>query len=110
MSFSSIEQWIVIGVIAVGTFALRLSFVAWLGGREAPSWLTRTLRFIPPTVLAALTAPAVLGAGVSGTEDGGRLAYVLAACLALGVAWRTRSLLLPIGTGMAAMWALRAML
>jgi len=109
MSSSALTLGIVIGGVALGTFALRLSFIGWMDGREVPAWLSRTLRFVPPSVLAALTLPAVLNAGV-GDSMGGLIPPLLAAAIAVGVAWRTGHMLFPIGAGMVALWTLQALI
>ena len=109
MTRSTAELWLIIAAIAAGTFAMRLSFVAWMGRMGAPRWLTRTVRFIPPAVLAALITPAVLDFDAA-ASTGALAVPTAAAALALLVACRTRSLLLPIATGMAVLWVLRASL
>lgn len=108
MAHSSSCVWIVVGIMTIGTFALRLSFIGWLSGGAVPDRLRRTLRFIPPAVLAALILPALLGVGgeASWVERG---FPVIAALIAVVVAWRTRNMLLPIGAGMIALWTLRAL-
>ena len=109
MSHSSLYFWIVIGIIASGTFVLRLSFIGWMDARKVPAWLTRVLRFIPPAVLAALILPAVVGADADPSVVS-RMVPLIAAVIALGVAWRTENMLFPIGAGMTALWTLRALL
>jgi branched-subunit amino acid transport protein len=93
--------WIVIGVVGVGTYLLRSSFL-FVADRMAalPEHVRVPLGLIPPAVLAALVAPAVLrpeGAGV--VMIGPRS---LAAMLALGIALWTRSVLATIGVGLLA--------
>lgn len=106
MTLSQPVLWFVIGAITLGTFALRFSFVGWLSGRDAPPWLNRTLRFIPPALLSALIGPAVLNQG----SDGAWIAPVVATALAVLIAWRTKNMLVLIGVGMVALWVLEAVL
>lgn len=101
--------WVVILGIGVATFALRFSFI-YLFGRidEVPPRMRRILRYVPPAVLAALVAPALVtidpSVGVAGSLADPRLA---AGLLAGAVAWRTGNLFLTIAVGMVALWVLR---
>ncbi len=103
--------WLVILAAGVGTFALRLSFIALLGGREPPPTLAGALRFVPAAVLAALVVPAVVTLGL---DPEPALVYdpakVVAAAVAAVVAWRTESILATIAVGMVTLWALSAVL
>ena len=101
--------WLAILVIGVATFALRFSFI-YLFGRvdEVPPRVRRALRFVPPAVLAALVAPALVtidpDVGLAASLMDERLA---AGLVAGGVAWRTDNLFLTIAAGMGALWLLR---
>lgn len=104
--------WLVIVVAAVGTFALRLSFIALLGRVESvPPAVEGVLRFVPAAVLAALVVPAVVAVTA---DPAPRLAYepakVGAAAVAAVVAWRTESVLATIAVGMAVLWLLQYLL
>ncbi len=91
------------------TFLIRLSFIAF--GHRLPDdpRLTAVLRYVPPAILGALIAPEIflLGGAINPPPDNPRL---WAAVVALAVAWRTRSVLATIAAGMAALWALQAMI
>jgi branched-subunit amino acid transport protein len=105
---AEIAIWGVIAALGAATFATRLSFIALFARTELPHWLRGALYYVPPAILAAIVAPQLLsGTGQNMALDAPR---VLAALLALGVAWRTRSTLLTIVLGMAALWGLRAIL
>lgn len=98
--------WVALLAMALVTYALRASFLL-LGERlRLPRGLERALVFVPAAVLAAIAVPAVL-AGEGGGPDLPRLA---AATVAVGVAWRTKSLAGTIATGMVVLWTLRAVL
>jgi len=103
-------SWLpVLAVAGLVTFAIRLSFIALLGRVEVPPLLTRALRFVPAAVLSAIIVPELV------VRDGApdlRLGNprLLAGLLAALVAWRTRSVLTTIAAGMAALWALLALL
>ena len=95
--------WLIIVVVALGTFTMRFSFIGLLKRGEAPRWLTRLLRFVPPAILAALATVSVAGASMG---EAGGIAPIVAASLGLAVATRTRNLLVPIATGMVVLWTM----
>ena len=100
--------WLVILAIGAITFATRLSFILLFSRMEMGSFLHQTLRFVPPAVLAAIIFPElVLREGVMDLSPGNE--RLLAGMLAALVAWRTRSVLLTLGVGMAALWLLQAL-
>jgi branched-subunit amino acid transport protein len=98
--------WLVVLAASLGTFAIRLSFLALFGRLgEVPSGVERALRFVPAAVLTAIVVPRLvvpdgtLALGV-GNER------LLAGLVAAAVAWRTESMLWTIVVGMAALWTL----
>lgn len=98
------EVWLLIVLSGAITFSHRASFIL-LGSRlRLPPLLRRSLAYIPPAVLAAIVAPAVLAD--SGTSVGPFDVRQLALLGAGVVAWRTRSLLVTFATGMALLWVL----
>jgi branched-subunit amino acid transport protein len=92
--------WIAIVAVGLGTYAIRGSFllVAHRVAEIPPRWRT-PLRMIPPAVLAALTAPALLRPDGPFVPLGPR---ALAGFVAAVVAWWTRSILATILVGLAA--------
>lgn len=97
------SPWLVIGIIGVGTYLMRLSFVALFGRQGVPVALEAPLRYVAPAVLAALVAPAVVAPG--GVLDlGTGNARVPAMAVAVLVAVRTRSVIWAIVVGMGALW------
>ena len=91
------EAWIVVVVLAVGSYAIRFSFLAFLGQRPLPDWLLRHLRFTAVAILPGLVAPLVLWpSGTGGEPD---LARILAALATLAVGWWTRVMLWAIAAG-----------
>ncbi|MEN8113502.1 MAG: AzlD domain-containing protein [Actinomycetota bacterium] len=98
----------IILTIGVGTYLLRLSFVGIIGDRTMPDWAMVPLRYVAPSVLAALVAPAVLlreGAVDLAPATNPR---ALAALVALVVAWKTKNVAAVIVAGMAVVWLLQA--
>jgi branched-subunit amino acid transport protein len=88
----------IVGMMVV-TFLPRVMPVWFLSSRGLPPLVVAWLRFVPSTVLAALTLPALVmqeGKLVLGWNN----LYLLAGIPTLLVAWRTRSLFVPLLTGM----------
>ncbi|MBS0544554.1 MAG: AzlD domain-containing protein [Proteobacteria bacterium] len=98
-------------LVAVGlvTFLYRYAMIGLFASRNLPGWLHALCRHIAPASFAALTASALF-------VHGGEVAIDLAApkpwaaLVAALVAWRTRSVLATIGTGMAALYLLKFLL
>lgn len=100
--------WVVILVLAGGTFLLR-SLPLWLQGRTpAPRWLERLLRHVPAAALTALVVTSLY------TKTGGAYvvapARILPAVAALLVAVRTRNVIWTLVTGMAVLWMAQGVL
>jgi len=91
------------------TYAVRLSIIALSGRSDVPPAVRRALRFVPPAVLTALAAPAIIRpegvVNLSVTNI-----QLIAGSVAALVAWKTRSALFTIAVGMAMLWTLRAVL
>lgn len=105
---SSPSIWLLFVTLALGTFALRLSFIYLFGKVDMPDWLRRALRFVPASVLAALVFPALTYP--SGTLDLslGNIRLLAGIGGAL-VAWKTRNVLWTIAVGMVLFWVLGAL-
>ena len=105
---NGISIWLLFLALALGTFALRLSFIYLFGKIEMPDWLRRALRFVPASVLAALVLPAL-------TYPAGTLDLTLGNVRLLAgiggalVAWRTKNVLWTIAVGMVLFWILQAL-
>jgi branched-subunit amino acid transport protein len=100
--------WLVLLIGGALTYLTRLSFI-WLFERMAvPQLLQRGLRFVPPAVLSVIIFQELLirdGRLMVGLDN----TRLLAGIVAILVAWRTRSALLTIAVGMAALLALNAL-
>ncbi len=101
--------WLILIGGGLVTYAIRLSFIFLLGRLHAPEGLQRGLRFVPPVVLTAIIIPELILPGGQLNISLGN-ARLLAGILAGLVAWRTRSPLLTIALGMAALLILQALL
>lgn len=99
-------MWLVILVAGVLTFVIRLSFIVLLERIVVPAWLERALQFVPVAVLSAIIVPEVLQPGGALDLSFGN-ARLLAAVLAVIVAWRTKNTLLTIAAGMIGLFAFR---
>lgn len=102
--------WIAIAAMAVGTYALRLSFILVLGraGSLRPR-VERVLNLVPAAVLAALVAPALLTVDGSIALSSGNERLV-AGTLAGVVAWHTENMMATVAAGMAVLWTLQFLL
>ena len=105
---NGLPVWLLFIALAVGTFALRLSFIYLFGKVEMPAWLRRGLRFVPPSVLAALVFPALTYPnGVLDISFGNiRLLAGVGGAL---IAWRTKNVMWTIIVGMVLFWLLGAL-
>jgi len=90
-------------VVGLGTFLMRSVFVLALAERPFPPAVRQALRFVAPSVMAAL----VISLGFGGSEPAGWVEAVALAVSGL-VGWRTRSLAWVLVAGMATLWLLRA--
>ena len=100
--------WLVMLLGGALTFGMRMSFIYLFGRFEIPVMVKRALRFVPPAVLSAIIAPALLMP--ENTLDVSLSNYhLMAGAVAILVAWRTKNMLLTIIAGMvtllAFMWA-----
>ena len=93
------NTWVILLIAGALTFATRLSFIALLGRLNTPTWFTRLLRFVPPAVLSAIIFRDVLIQNNALVISLGNL-NLIAASVAVFVAWRTKNTLLTIGAGM----------
>lgn len=96
--------------VGIGSYLLRVSFVAIVGDRTMPDWALVPLRYVAPAVLAAIIAPAVLMP--DGIFDVGPASNprAIAALVAIAVAWKTKNVIAVIVAGMSVIWLLQALL
>ena len=99
--------WLVIGVLAVGTWAMRSLPIMLHGTVPSPRWAKRLLRYVPVAALTALVVPSALYLK-SGAHYGFAPARLLAAAAAMTVAWRTKSVVATLVSGMLVLWAAQA--
>lgn len=101
--------WWIMLIGGLLTFGMRLSFIYLLGRVDVPERLRSALRFVPPAVLSALVLPELLMPTGSFDLSLSNTRW-MAGLIAILVAWRTRSMLLTILAGMAALLILQLLL
>lgn len=103
-------RWVIVVAVAVGLFAIRLSFMQLFEWADnIPTEVDRLLRLVPPAVLAALVVPDLtfLEGQLVLTPGNDRL---IAGVIAVAVAWYTEDILRTLVVGMGALWALTFLL
>lgn len=100
--------WIIMLLGGLLTFGMRLSFIYLLGRVQIPEAVRRSLRFVPPAVLSALVLPELLMPSGHMDLSMGNPRW-LAGVVAMLVAWRSRSILLTILAGIAALLLLQVL-
>ncbi len=98
------QFWLLIGALALGTWAMRAFPIILHGTVPHPLWLERLLRHVPVAALTALVVPSVLYAHVD-THYAFAPARIAAGAIALLVALRTKNVLATLAAGMVALWA-----
>ena len=89
-----------------GTFCLRALFISFLSGMDLSPGFVRLLRYIPASVLSAIVAPPIILHHGSVPELMGKERLVAAVIAAL-VAFKTKSILATLVTGMAVLYLLK---
>jgi len=96
-------------VIGAGTYAMRLSFIGFLGDRRVPSYIERPLRYVAPAAMAALAfQPTLVRQGEIAITPGNLRIWAL--LVAFVIAWRTKSVALVIVGGLGALAVLEWLL
>lgn len=99
------NEALLVGGMALVTFAIRYPVLALLGRVSLPAIALRALRYVPIAVLTAIIVPAALYPdNQAHLQVGPGNAHLIGALVAGIVAWRTQSLLLTIMAGMVALW------
>ncbi len=101
--------WLTLIAMGLVTYAIRLSLIVAIGRFNLPPLVQRSLRYVPPAVLSAIIFPELFAPGgvYVTTPLSPRL---LAGLIAALFAWRTRHAVWTIAAGMAAFWALQALI
>jgi branched-subunit amino acid transport protein len=108
MTYTDAQIWLIIGVMGIGTFLIRFSFLGLIGDRKMPAWVLRYLRYTPVAILPGLVAPLVLWPDATGgTPDPARLAAAIAT---LSVGYLTKGVVRAMLAGVATLYGLRFLL
>lgn len=93
------KYYAIIFGVALGSLFIKSVFLCGFSSRRLPSWITDNLDLIPPAVLAALVAPALM---YTKTPEGltVSLPKILAGAGAFAVALYGRNVILTILVGM----------
>ena len=59
-SFGTVDGWLAIIGLAIGTFAIRYSFIGLLAGKKLPPRFERALQLAVAAIFAALVVPLIL--------------------------------------------------
>ncbi len=106
MIAGDLAGWVTVVAAGAVTLAARASFIVMPPGTRVPAWLQRALKFVAAAVLPALVLPEVLFREVPSGEVV-NICRIVAALLAMAVAWRTRNILATLCVGMATLWLLQ---
>lgn len=99
------EMVLILGMMAV-TFGIRYFLFGLAGRITLKGWLSRSLDYIPPAVLTALTLPALLlpkGEWFVSLEN----PYLVAGLAATALGIMSKNLLVTIGSGLVVFFAFR---
>jgi branched-subunit amino acid transport protein len=102
MTYSTAEIWLIIGLLGIGTFAIRFSFLGLIGDRPMPAIVLKLLRYTPVAVLPGMVAPLVLWPAATGGEPDP--ARMIAAMATVAVGLWTRSPIWGIGAGIGTLY------
>ncbi len=103
------STWLAIAGVALSTFVLRASFIVFVDPHRFPHWFRQALKFVPPSVLAAIVAPGLFmhGGILDLSPSNPRL---LAGLVAIVAAYHVRNATTAIAAGMGTLWLLQWLL
>ena len=104
-SFGTLDGWLAIVGLAVGTFAIRYSFIGLLASKKLPQRFERALQLAVPAIFAALVVPLILlHAGEFNLNV--RWPHIVAALVTGIHAWWRGGMLISLVIGMATLHGL----
>jgi branched-subunit amino acid transport protein len=95
MIHSDLYVWMIIASLSLGSFAIRFSFLGFIGDRQLPKPLERALGYTSVAILPGIAMPMVLSSSTGDIEP----IRLIAAFLTLFVGAWTRSLLYSLLAG-----------
>jgi len=96
--------WATIVAVGLLNYLSRLSFIALFARFPMPPAMARALRFVPAAMLTAIVVPAVVFRAPGVLDISYANPKLVAAFVAMAVAWRTRSVTASMVSGMVALW------
>jgi branched-subunit amino acid transport protein len=105
---ATLDIWIVLICLGLGSFGLRFVFLGLIGERPMPAWVLRHLRYTAVAVLPGLVAPMVVWPpATGGVPDAPRM---IAAAVTILAGLVTRNVLVAILTGAATLYLMLYMI
>jgi len=104
------NEALMIGGMALVTFLIRYPVLALVGKIDMPKRIFDALRFVAPSVLAAIVIPMVLLPNDKPIQQPADAIPLVATLIAALVMWRSKNLLATVLVGIAAFLILRAVL
>ena len=104
------NEVLLVGGMALVTFLIRYPVLALVGKIDMPKRILDALRYVAPSVLAAIVIPAILLPNDRPIQEPTGAIPLTATLLAALVMWRSKNLLATIIVGMAVFLILRAAL
>ncbi|MEY1557483.1 AzlD domain-containing protein [Yoonia sp. R2331] len=103
MNYSQAEIWLIIALMALGTYLIRFSFLGLIGDRPMPPLVLKLLRFTPVAVLPGMVAPLALFPDATGGQT--EPVRLVAIIIVLVVSWWRKNALWGIVAGAVAFYA-----
>lgn len=100
---SQAQFWLLIVVLAIGTWSMRSWAIIMHGRVPHPPWLERLLKHVPVAALTALVVPGALYLHQGDAYTFAPARTIAAAC-ALVAAWKTKNVLVTLAVGMGTLW------
>lgn len=103
-AFDRTTLWIIIGSLAIGSYAIRFLFIGFVGNKSMPEWIMRHLRYTGVAIVPAIAAPLTLWP----TPTGGEVhpVYLAAGILTFAIAALSKNVLVAMATGAATLYGL----
>jgi branched-subunit amino acid transport protein len=98
------NDWLLVAAMALVTFSIRYSLLAFSGRIQLSPTLVRALGYVPPVVLTAIVVPAVAFPDGETLWLGWENARLVGAIAAVILAFWRKNLLLTIAGGMVTFW------
>jgi branched-subunit amino acid transport protein len=101
---AALTWWAVILAVGALNYLSRLSFIALFARLDIPPVIARALRFVPAAMLTAIVVPSIVFVAPATLQFSYTNPKLVAALVAALVAWRTKSVVGTMVTGMLALW------